>query len=246
MRKPKMIIFDYGHTLCYEPGLDLLRGEEALFRYVTKNKDNLTYEQINEFSNELFERIDALRGAGLEFHEWKFRKFMMEYLGVEFSVSMPEMERILWENSSAGNLMPNVDRMIDCVNAKGIRSAVISNISWSGAALAERINRLLPQNRFEFIIASSEYMFRKPNPMLYKLALRKAGLEPQDVWYCGDNVRADVEGSAAVGIFPVWYECLELVNTGYGKNEGVTPECEHLHVNDWMEMAEALEGLGVL
>jgi len=39
MQKPKMILFDYGHTLLYEPGLDFLRGEKALFQYVVKNKN---------------------------------------------------------------------------------------------------------------------------------------------------------------------------------------------------------------
>lgn len=35
MTCPKMIIFDYGHTLCCEPGWDALRGERALFEYIS-------------------------------------------------------------------------------------------------------------------------------------------------------------------------------------------------------------------
>ena len=34
LNKPKMILFDYGHTLLYEPGFDTLRGVEAIFKYV--------------------------------------------------------------------------------------------------------------------------------------------------------------------------------------------------------------------
>ena len=30
MKKPKMMIFDYGHTLCYEPPFDPLKGYKAL------------------------------------------------------------------------------------------------------------------------------------------------------------------------------------------------------------------------
>ena len=36
--KPKIILFDYGHTLFYEPGFNFLRGEEALFEYVVSIK----------------------------------------------------------------------------------------------------------------------------------------------------------------------------------------------------------------
>jgi putative hydrolase of the HAD superfamily len=38
-------------------------------------------------------------------------------------------------------------------------------MGWSGKALEARIDRLLPENRFEFVIASSEYMIRKLNPL---------------------------------------------------------------------------------
>ena len=56
MKKPKMILFDYGHTLLYEPGFDFLRGEEALFQYIKSNKKGLTPKQVYEFSQKLFER----------------------------------------------------------------------------------------------------------------------------------------------------------------------------------------------
>ena len=50
---------------------------------------------------------------------------------------------------------------------------------------AERINRLLPKNNFEFIITSSNYIFRKPHKRLFDLVLEKAGLRPEEVWYIG-------------------------------------------------------------
>ena len=49
----------------------------------------------------------------------------------------------------------------------------------------------LASNKFESIIASSDYMFRKPNPMLFELALKKAGLNAGDVWFCGNNIKEE-------------------------------------------------------
>jgi putative hydrolase of the HAD superfamily len=240
--KPEMILFDYGHTLLCEPGWDALRGQKALFEYVTVNKNSLTPEQVNDFSKELYKKGSNAREIGLEIHIWHLLRFLYEYLEIEFSVSLEEAEKILWNNTFRSDRMPNAEKMLDYVNASGIRSGVISNIGWSGAALTEHINRMLPRNKFEFIIASSEYMFRKPNPMLFELALRKAGLDAVDVWYCGDKVKYDVEGSAAVGIFPVWYQN-ETIENPWPEKEKLIPRCEHLHIRDWLELIEVLKGL---
>ena len=39
MRKPDMILFDYGDTLLCEPGFDALRGMHALFPYIINNPE---------------------------------------------------------------------------------------------------------------------------------------------------------------------------------------------------------------
>lgn len=44
MMRPKMILFDYGHTLLYEPSYDFLRGEIAAFRHVRENPRGVTPE----------------------------------------------------------------------------------------------------------------------------------------------------------------------------------------------------------
>ncbi len=54
-------------------------------------------------------------------------------------------------------------------------------------------------------IASSEYVFRKPNRRIFELALEKAGLQADEVWYIGDQYECDIKGAGQAGIFPVWY-----------------------------------------
>ena len=77
---------------------------------------------------------------------------------------------------------------------------------YAGLVVSERIDCLLPDNHFEFILATSEYLFRKPNARIFRLALEKAGLDPEEVWYIGDNYGCDVVGARNAGIFPVWYK----------------------------------------
>ena len=136
--------------------------------------------------------------------------------------------------------MPYVEEMLECLKENGIRSGVISNIGWSGHALKERINRLLPKNQFEFIIASSDYGIRKPNSMLFELAMQKANLPPDEIWFCGDNVKADVFGARNVGIFPVLYEEETVDNPCVEQNDDLKIDFEHLHIHNWTEMIEIL------
>ena len=103
--------------------------------------------------------------------------------------------------------------------------------------MSERLNRLLPMNEFEFVMTSSDYIVRKPNRILFDIALRKAGLCAGEVWYCGDNPQADIEGAAQVGIYPIWYdnETDREYKDRYKESE---PKCKHLHIHEWREMMD--------
>ncbi|HOP12242.1 MAG TPA: HAD family hydrolase [Oscillospiraceae bacterium] len=242
MNLPKMILFDYGHTLLYEPGWDSLNGETALYKHIKANPNHLTVEEINRQAQELFKQFDAARKLGYEIHERQFQKTLYEHLGVTFEISLEEAEEIFWYGTSPGAMMPDADKMIEYINQNGIHSGVISNIGFSEAALTSRINHFLPMNQFEFFIASSEYGLRKPNRMLFEIALRKAGLDAKDVWFCGDNPQADIEGAAEAGIFPVWYD--SVIDCEYrDKSKETAPQCEYLYIREWRELIETLEKL---
>ena len=243
MNRPKMIIFDYGHTLLYEPDFDFVRGEKEVYKHIVKNPRNLSPEEIINFGEDLYLKLTECRKLGLELHEWQFMRLQYEYLGIELDISYEEAERIMWNNVSKGACMPYVKEMLSYLKEKGIRSGVISNIGWSGNALKERIDRLLPDNQFEFIIASSEYCIRKPNHMIFELALQKAGLPASDVWYCGDNLYADVYGAKSAGIFPVHYDEKSIENPWGKANTDIQIDFEYLHINNWLEMIEVIDKL---
>lgn len=241
MQKPKMIMFDYGHTLLSEPGYNSLYGTEAVMQYAVKNPKNLTGKQVNEFAAYLWEEVcGPVRKAGFDLHNLNMQKLLYESLGIEFSISPDEQEQVFWNNTASGARMPGIEKVLDYLNDNAIRSCVISNIGFSGNALKNRINRLLPNNKFEFIIASSEYMVRKPNPLIFRLALSKAGLSADEAWYCGDDTENDVKGAYGAGIFPVWYHSL-IPNDWRDKSLDKKPECEHLYINDWLELIDVLE-----
>ena len=237
-----MIIFDYGHTLVYEEKWDGVKAQRALMEHCISNKNNLTAEQISEFASYLFESAGPARKTGVDFHEHMFSRLLNEYLQLEINLSPFEEEKLYWDTASPARAMPHIKETLGYLRENNIRSGVISNISFSGEALKSRINEVLPENNFEFIIASSEYIFRKPGKIIFGLALNKAGLDASEVWYCGDSPEFDVAGAGSAGIFPVWYES-EIECWYRERGDLAAPACAHLRITDWRELIKILENL---
>ena len=243
MQKPEMIIFDYGRTLLYQPNFNTSNGNKAIYPYICRNPRNISFEEYDKTINELFAKIKAERGNIIEIHEHNFLKLAMEYMDISLSVSIEEAEEIIMNGISQGAMMPCADKMIDYLNAKGIRTGVISNNCFSGNALKKLFDRHLPRNKFEFVLASSDYIFRKPHGMMFDIALQKSGLSANKVWYCGDSINADVYGSKIAGMFPVLYEGITAdgVNPFVHQNDNLKIDFEYLHITDWNELIDILE-----
>ena len=189
MKKPEMIIFDYGHTLLYEPDWNSDRGNAELYKYITKNPNNCSLDDIRREINTVFDEIHKVRKTlNYDIPCATGHRLAYEHLGIEFSLTPLEQEIVFWSAATPGAVVPYADTMLDYLNNAGIRTAVISNNGWSGEALRERIDRLLPHNQFEFIISSCDYMVRKPDNRLFDIALNKAALCADQVWYCGDSI----------------------------------------------------------
>ena len=238
MKKPNMILFDYGDTLLCEPEFDAVRGMRALVPYITKNPEPCLPETLAAESLALFEEYAPVRRMGFELHEWPLNRLLFGSHGIVFSLDDAQIEQIFWENACPGAVMPYAAQLLDFLQEAGIRTGVVSNIGWSSAALLHRLDRLLPNHHFEFVMTSSDYLVRKPDERLFRTACQNAGLPPETIWYCGDNFRCDVLGAAGAGMQPVWYNPA-AVNAGIMlQREGdVDPLC----IRDWRELIEILK-----
>lgn len=157
-----MIIFDAGKTLLNYLNIDTLRGVKVYMQHLTANPRQLTAEEIDQQVNAVFKTFEGCRKQLFEVHELTVLKLAFDLLGLKFSIPVEEIERIIWENDSTIVPVEGAGILLDYLNGAGIRTAVISNLDFSGYLLRERLNQIYPNNRFEFVIASSDYGIRKP------------------------------------------------------------------------------------
>ena len=95
MRKPKMILFDYGQTLVNEKIFDGVKGTEAVLKYATKNKYNKTAEELQAYANELNKELGRFDPEKrhlfqVEVPNRMFSKYLYESQGVEIHLSSEE------------------------------------------------------------------------------------------------------------------------------------------------------------
>lgn len=239
MVRPKMILFDYGETLArHAREYDALRAAEAVMAHVTENPMGVTAADYARCHSECFFEARAARHAGFEVHNFAQMRFTLEYLCLKLDLPIEEMETIEYDAGHPTQKEPGMAELLVYLRGEKIRTGVISNIGYSGGGLARRIHSLFPDHDFEFIIASSEYGYRKPSPKLFELALRKAGIEAGDAWYCGDRYEYDVLGAHGAGIFPVHYQ------SGFQPAQEIVDPVDHLSIARWAELVDCLKALG--
>lgn len=157
-----------------------------------------------------------------------------------FLYFIEEAEWIIWNGISRGVPTPGAAEMLSCLQETGIRTGVISNLCWSGSALTRRLREAFPKHSFDFILTSSEYIFRKPDKHIFDMAIHKSGLDPNDIWYCGNDLAVDVLGAYSAGLFPVFYDDRSVPSKINEKNDSMTVDIPHLHLSNWRYLMESL------
>ena len=238
MKIPKMVLFDYGQTLIAEQKFDGVSGIEAVLQYAARNKYHLSAEQIQVKADEInreFGRFDPEKRHlfQIEIPNTMFTPYLYESQGIEIALSNSEIDTVFWNAAAPGAPTEGIKDFLRYLKNKDIRTGVISNIPYAPSVVEERINRLLPENTFEFIITSSNFMFRKPNKRIFDLALEKAQLQPDEVWYIGDQYECDVKGSLNAGLLPVWY--IGAIDLPYTADKNI------LTVKTWSEIERYME-----
>lgn len=121
--------------------------------------------------------------------------------------SVPESEfEILTEVFAAYERGTVPTEYADCLRklAADFRLGVVSNIFAPKCYWIPELKRAGVLELFEVFIASSDYSFIKPSPLIFEEALNKFRIAADRVVHIGDSYKCDVEGATNAGIDAVW------------------------------------------
>lgn len=204
-RRYKYIIFDVGGTL-------LRWGDPPVFaRFLSDHAKGVDAEQIaadaaelRRFILETFARYRrALVGMGAEesslVNLW--RKVLGEALDLwkrpGYSEDLLEPLISALVNGHFDALFDDTLETLERLRAAGYRLGVVSN--WN-ENLPYELSQLGLNRYFDFVVVSSLVGVAKPSPEIFHIALERAGCQPQEALYVGDNVLDDCVGAYGAGL----------------------------------------------
>ncbi|MCA1626850.1 MAG: HAD-IIIA family hydrolase, partial [Acidobacteria bacterium] len=130
-----------------------------------------------------------------------FDEEMCERLSV--SVDAAHTERHLW-----CGLDEDAPRVLTALRERGLRLAVISNTE--DGRLDELLELAGIKSHFDFLLDSFVVKQRKPDAAIFRLALSRLELQPDQAVYVGDSYGHDALAALAVGMRAVLVDPLGL------------------------------------
>ena len=99
--------------------------------------------------------------------------------------------------SSSFELYAEVTRVLSGLKTQGMRLGLISNWQRGLNHLCEELNIA---SYFDAIISSAEVGYEKPDPRIFKEALKQLRVSPEDTVHVGDSIDDDFRGATNAGL----------------------------------------------
>jgi len=198
--RPKSVIFDLDDTLC-----DYAAAREARLRRAFTlspsasqsceaiDLDRMIAESIQmhphgaDHFEELFTRFGITDARAAEAAADWYRKNRFHGLHL-----FPETEAVFATVRNAVSADANAARPIGIVT-NGPTEVQHAKLELLG------IDRLV-----DFVLVSEEFGVAKPDPQIFREALRLAGVGPKEAVFVGDSAEFDMAGAQAAGMLTVW------------------------------------------
>lgn len=132
-------------------------------------------------------------------------RLIHDFFGTQFTQSPSSLELEFWDASVVTRPMPGAREALQALHRLGLPMGVVSNSSFGQHVIRHELAKHRLDEHLKVIVASAEYVVRKPNPLLFETAAALLGVQPSTVWFVGDSFDHDVVGARAAGMHSVWY-----------------------------------------
>lgn len=196
----RAVLFDVGNTLLY-PDYAFIRAVLAQHGIET-SEDALMRTQIDAHAATL--KAPGYNRWNLYFSTW------LKTAGAP-EAELPAILRTLWERHRQRNLWsrvhPEARSVLETLQNRGYVLGAVSN---ADGRVVRQLQEVELDGYFATIIDSEVVGVRKPDPEIFRLALKELDLLPQHGCYVGDTYEIDVLGARRVGMMPILLDPFNL------------------------------------
>jgi 2-haloalkanoic acid dehalogenase type II len=196
----KAVLFDLGNTL-----VKLWIPETVYHRILTSFKINRSIEEIREALVKAQKDSERLKYEQLfgkiPYEEyWNKRDgLLLRHLGLPPDRKLLRKIQTRWFDYAECPLFPDVNPVLSKLRERGLKMGIIST------AYEQDINAItqktgLQKELFEVIVGADTLKKTKPDPEVFKYALTKLKVKPQETLFVGDEIDADYRGAENAGI----------------------------------------------
>ncbi len=205
----KAVLFDWANTL-----VDLVDEEDrtALRKlYDHLNRQGFVLPDFPEFYDTYHKLFFGMIEISRPTHREARFDHVLNFLLMENNIQLDGKESLegllkiyYQEIYSQRKVYPEVIETLTGLQQAGVRMGIVSNTTNPGFMKDYEQSLMGLDSYFEFSIYSSEVPYRKPHPSIFHLALSRLNLNPADVLFVGDHLKADVVGAQNVGMPAAW------------------------------------------
>jgi putative hydrolase of the HAD superfamily len=222
MRKPDALLFDLWGTLINSVEFDPQKGHAAVLE-TCENPNRVSLDEVMDLGRRVVNATVAREEeVALEFTQVSLLKMIADAFGLRPRLSMDESEWVFWRASLQVSIIDGVCDLLREAESLGLPMGVVSNSSFAACTLERELETQGIRGYFRFVISSADYGVRKPDPLIFEVALRRLGFDPGQVWFAGDNVGYDIIGARQAGIFPVAFNPRKPIPESVGEHAVIT------------------------
>jgi putative hydrolase of the HAD superfamily len=197
----KAVFFDAGGTLLH---IDYERVARVIAQVLGRTVTPEAFVEAEYAARDAVEAAMAAGMTGTDEERWRiYFRAMLGALGLgedEFARVSPAIaeehrRRHLWTATRPGTAEALAE-----LRRRGFVVAVISNADGGVERLLEGAGL---RQHLEFVVDSGLVGVEKPDPRIFRIALDRSGVAPQDACYVGDLYPVDVVGARQAGLEPV-------------------------------------------
>ena len=201
----KAVLFDMGNTLVK---YDVEIFEEVYHRILTSMGISRSIEDIKraflktEKEAKDLGLLSSLGKIRCEEFWYQWDSLVLKHLNIAKNEELAKIVQSKWFDFMDSTLYPEVREVLSELRRRRLKVGLIST------AYEEEIHIILrktglEKTAFDVIVGVDTIKKAKPDPDVFKHAIRKLNVEPEETMFVGDNIEADYKGAENAGMHPL-------------------------------------------